>query len=173
MPESSCGESARRSVAVARHSVALAGRLLHTRVVTMHIRPFELADEAAVIDLWDRCGLLRSWNDPAKDIRRKLTVQPGLFLVAVSDRAVVGSVMAGYDGHRGWVNYLAVDPDLRRRGVGRDLMQAAENALKDLGCPKLNLQVRRGNALATAFYAEIGYTEDAAVSLGKRLVADD
>ncbi len=138
----------------------------------MQIRPYQEADEAAVIALWSRCDLLRPWNDPRKDIARKLRVQRELFLVAERERTVVGSVMAGYDGHRGWVNYLAVAPELRGSGIGRALMGEAEARLRALGCPKLNLQVRTGNAGATAFYARIGYARDDVASFGKRLEPD-
>lgn len=137
------------------------------------IRPFHPDDTDAVIALWEKCGLTRSWNDPNKDIERKLKVQPELFLVALAGARIVGTVMAGYDGHRGWVNYLAVDPDARRRAIGRDLMQRAEEELLALGCPKLNLQVRDSNEEALGFYRSIGYAVDDVVSLGKRLIPDE
>jgi ribosomal protein S18 acetylase RimI-like enzyme len=139
----------------------------------MNIRPFRAADQEAVVDLWSRCGLLRPWNDPHKDIARKLRVQPELFLVLEADGAVAGTVMAGYEGHRGWINYLAVDPAARRRGLGRSLVVEAERLLRERGCPKINLQVRRENREAIAFYERIGFAEDASVSLGKRLERDD
>src|SRR5262245_21373308 len=126
----------------------------------MQIRSYRREDEDAVVALWARCDLTRPWNDPRKDIARKLRVQPELFLVAERESAVVGSVMAGYEGHRGWVNYLAVAPELRGAGLGRALMDAAEERLRALGCAKLNLQVRGGNAGATAFYAKLGYARD-------------
>src|SRR5262249_2028601 len=88
----------------------------------VQVRPFQVADADEVIALWHRAGLARPWNDPRRDIERKLLVQPELFLVAVLDGGVVGTVMAGYDGHRGWINYLGVDPDHQRRGIGRALM---------------------------------------------------
>ncbi len=139
----------------------------------MNIRPFQAADQEAVVDLWSRCGLLRPWNDPRKDIARKLRVQPELFLVLEIRGAVAGTVMAGYEGHRGWINYLAVDPGARQRGLGRALMAEAERLLRERGCPKINLQVRRDNREAMAFYERIGFAEDASVSLGKRLERDD
>jgi ribosomal protein S18 acetylase RimI-like enzyme len=139
----------------------------------MIIRAFVEADEASVIALWQRCGLLRPWNDPRKDIARKLRVQRELFLVGEIDSRIVAAVMAGYEGHRGWVNYLAVDPDLRGSGLGRQMMAEAEQRLVALGCPKVNLQVRRGNTDVVAFYARLGYSEDEVVSLGKRLIRDD
>ena len=128
---------------------------------------------ARVIELWMFCGLLRPWNNPQRDIARKLKVQRELFLVAELDGVIVGSVMAGYEGHRGWVNYLAVDIGQRRRGIGTALMRDAERRLRLLGCPKINLQVRRENAEVQAFYAALGFQEDAAVSMGKRLESDD
>ena len=119
-----------------------------------------------------RADRTRPWNDPRKDIARKLVVQREWFLVAVEDDAVVGSVMAGYDGHRGWVNYLAVDPAHRRGGLGRELMAEAERLLAEAGCPKINLQVRGTNDAALRFYERVGYTRDDVVSLGRRLVSD-
>ncbi len=138
----------------------------------IEIRPFRPEDREAVVALWDRCGLLRPWNDPRKDVERKLRVQPELFLVGTVDAAVVAAVMAGYEGHRGWINYLAVSPEHRRAGLGRAMMAAAEGRLKALGCPKVNLQVRRDNPEVIAFYAHLGYLEDAVVSMGKRLERD-
>jgi ribosomal protein S18 acetylase RimI-like enzyme len=139
----------------------------------MQIRPFRPEDEAAVIALWQRCALTRPWNDPHKDIQRKLTTQPELFLVGERDGLLVASVMAGFDGHRGWVNYLAVDPEQQRQGLGRLLMREVEQRLCDLGCPKLNLQLRSDNQAALAFYQRLGYGVEPLISLGKRLIADD
>jgi len=112
------------------------------------------------------------WNDPHKDIQRKLKVQSDLFLVALLETRLVATVMAGYDGHRGWINYLAVAVDLRRSGIGRRLMKEVEPRLKALGCPKINLQVRTSNTGVIAFYQSIGYAMDDVVSLGKRLEDD-
>lgn len=139
----------------------------------MKIRPYRPADEAKVVQLWEDCGLTRPQNDPAKDIARKLSVQPELFLVGLSNDRIIASIMAGYEGHRGWLNYLAVSPDLRQKGLGRQMVYAAEKKLGELGCPKINLQVRVSNAAARAFYQKIGYEEDKVVSLGKRLEADE
>jgi len=138
----------------------------------MHIRPFQPADEPAVVAVWDRCGLTRPWNDPRKDIARKLAVRPDLFLVAELDAIVVGTVMVGYDGHRGWINYLGVDPACRRRGVGRALMAEAERLLRLEGCPKINLQVRTGNTDVIEFYRRVGFAMDDVVSMGRRLEHD-
>lgn len=138
----------------------------------MQIRPFQAADEAAVIALWQACGLTRPWNDPALDIRRKLTVQPELFLVGEIDQRIVASAMAGFDGHRGWINYLGVAPEHRRKGLARALVEHAEALLRERDCPKLNLQVRNDNAEALGFYMALGYGQDAVISLGKRLIVD-
>ena len=138
----------------------------------MEIRPFTGADEKAVIALWQKCDLLHSWNDPHQDIRRKLKVNPELFLVGVIEGQIVGTAMGGYEGHRGWVNYLAVDPAFQRQGYARQMMQEIEKRLLVLGCPKINLQVRVGNDSALEFYSRIGYKNDNVISLGKRLIPD-
>lgn len=138
----------------------------------MLIRAFRKSDEDAVVALWQACGLTRPWNNPRKDIERKMTVQSELFLVGLVDDKIVATLMAGYDGHRGWVNYLAVAPEHRRQGFGRVLMQEAEDRLLALGCPKVNIQVRTSNQEALGFYRSIGYLQDEAVSLGKRLIPD-
>ena len=142
---------------------------LNETLSTITVRPFEPADEAAVIALWHACNLVVLWNDPARDIACKMQVNPELFLVAVEGGRVVGTVMVGYDGHRGWINYLGVLPQLRRRGVGRLLMREAEARLRERGCPKINLQVRTSNTEVIEFYKRIGFKEDAVVSFGKRL----
>jgi ribosomal protein S18 acetylase RimI-like enzyme len=138
----------------------------------MRIRPYAAGDETAVIALWERCRLTRPWNDPRKDIARKLAVQPELFLVGVLGEAIVATVMAGYEGHRGWVNYLAVSPEHQRRGLGKTLMREVEERLMERGCPKLNVQVRAANGEALQFYRRLGYAQDEAVALGKRLIPD-
>ena len=138
----------------------------------MRIRPYRAEDEQAVVALWQACGLTRPWNDPRKDIARKLTVQPELFLVGEEGGKLVATLMAGYEGHRGWVNYLAVSPDCRRQGFGRVLMQEAEERLLALGCPKLNIQVRSTNAEVLGFYRALGYAQEERVSLGKRLIPE-
>jgi len=142
-------------------------------VERLEIRSFAEADTDAVVALWERCGLLRPWNDPYKDITRKLTVQRDLFLVGTLDGRLVAVVMAGYEGHRGWVNYLAVEPELRRRGLGRAMMEETERRLRALGCPKAALQIRRGNTGVKEFYRGLGYTEDDVISMGKRFEFDD
>ena len=138
----------------------------------MEIREYKTSDAQAVISLWKRAGLTRQWNDPQKDISRKLKVQSQWFLVAEGNQGIIASVMAGYDGHRGWINYLAVDPQQQGSGIGRQLMEHAEKQLLEFGCPKINLQIRRGNLDVIAFYERLGYIEDDVVSYGKRLIDD-
>ena len=136
------------------------------------IRPYEARDGEAVVALWHACGLVMPWNDPVKDIERKLRVQREMFLVGSLGGSVVATVMAGYEGHRGWVNYLAVAPEQRRQGLGRRMMEAAERRLYAMGCPKINLQIRKSNPSAVDFYRSLGYVEDESISMGKRLVED-
>jgi ribosomal protein S18 acetylase RimI-like enzyme len=138
----------------------------------LRIRPFEPADESTVVALWRECGLTRPWNDPHRDIQRKLSEQPELFLTATIDDALVGTALAGFDGHRGWVYYLAVSPLHRKQSIGRELMREAERLLTERGCPKINLLVRSSNTDVIAFYRELGYTQDDSVSLGRRLIHD-
>ena len=141
--------------------------------MTDRIRPVRHADAETVVDLWRRCGLTRPWNDPHRDIERKLAVQPELFLAVERDGVLVATAMAGYDGHRGWVYYVAVEPALQGSGVGRALMTEVETRLQALGCPKVNVQVRGGNEAVASFYRRLGYAEDGATGLGKRLIPDD
>jgi len=142
-------------------------------MTTMDIRAYQPTDESAVIALWEACGLTRPWNDPHKDIARKLTEQPELFLVGVEGEKLMATAMVGFDGHRGWVYYLAVDPALQRLSYGKQLMHEAEQLLIARGCPKINLLVRSSNTKVLKFYAELGYTQDDVVSLGRRLIADE
>jgi ribosomal protein S18 acetylase RimI-like enzyme len=138
----------------------------------MSVRPFEAGDEGAVVELWQSCGLVRPQNDPHQDIRRKLAVRPDLFFVGVVEDRVVATVMAGYEGHRGWLNYLAVDPRHQRKGLAREIVAVAELALRQAGCPKINLQIRSTNLGVIEFYRKLGYAQDDVVSMGKRLVLD-
>lgn len=137
------------------------------------IRPFQEGDEEEIVALWERCGLVVPWNDPRRDIERKRGVDPELFLVGEAAGRIAATCMAGYEGHRGWINYLAVDPPLRRRGYGARLMAEAERLLGMRGCPKINLQVRANNRDTVAFYEAIGYRVEELVDMGKRLVDDE
>ena len=139
----------------------------------MDIRQYKPRDEESVVRLWTECGLVVSWNNPRRDIQRKLKMQADMFLVARVENRVVATVMAGYDGHRGWINYLPVSPHHQRSGVGRRMMEEAEALLRAAGCPKINLQVRSTNAAVIEFYKRIGFKTDDVVSLGKRLEPDE
>jgi ribosomal protein S18 acetylase RimI-like enzyme len=136
------------------------------------IRPYSSQDEKSVVELWQECNLTRPWNNPKLDIERMLEVYPDLFLVGLIDDKIVASVMGGYEGHRGWVYYLGVSPEYQRRGYGRKMMDAVTEKLKDIGCPKINIQVRADNKQALGFYEKIGYLLEDRVSMAKRLVED-
>jgi len=125
--------------------------------------------QAAIVDLWKECNLVVPQNDPIEDIQKKLEFQPDLFLIALLDGQLVGSVMVGYEGHRGWLNYLAVLPTYQKRGYGRKLVANAIMELRKLGCLKVNIQVRNSNPSAIAFYKHLGFQDDNVVSLGMRL----
>ncbi len=134
------------------------------------VRCFEAADEPGVTDLWrETLPDDRPWNTPEVIIQQKLAVQPELFFVAARGPEIVGTAIGGYDGRRGWVYCVAVDERHRRRGVGQALMNRVEQALADLGCPKLNLQVDSSNQEVVRFYESLGYRVEERVSMGKRL----
>ena len=141
--------------------------------VKLQIRPYHAQDREAVVDLWQRCGMVVPHNDPHHDIALKCRVNPEWFLVGVLAADLVATCMAGYEGHRGWINYLAVSPGYRRKGIATQIMQRAEALLKKAGCPKINLQVRETNQDVIAFYARLGYANDRVVSMGKRLKGSD
>lgn len=136
----------------------------------MNIRPFALADRAAVVNLW-RLVFAEDppWNEPNLVIDTKLTVQPQLFFVAELEGEVVGTTVAGFDGVRGWVHHVAVHPDAQRKGIASLLMTAAEAGLRKMGCQKLNLQVRASNTSVLEFYEELGFQKEDRISFGKRL----
>lgn len=139
----------------------------------MRIRIYREEDFEAVVGLWQRAGLTVPWNDPARDIARKLADSPELFFVAEADGAVAGTCMAGYEGHRGWIFYLGVEPALQGRGLARALMDHAEAELAARGCPKVELMVRETNTRVLEFYRHLGYADEPVKVLGKRLIADD
>ena len=141
-------------------------------VQEIRIRPFIDNDRPAIVSLWNKVFESDpSWNEAAEMIRIKKTVQPELFLVAVLNNQIIGTVMAGFDGVRGWIHRLAVHPSNRRTGVAAELMRVAEEQLQALGCPKVNLQVRSDNEGVVAFYRKQGYEVEPRVSMGKRLKA--
>lgn len=135
------------------------------------IRPITQAEVEAVIALWHRCGLVRPWNPPREDIARAAGKENSELLVGMCDGRPIATVMVGHDGHRGWLYYLAVEPEVRRRGIGRAMVRAAEGWLAARGVPKVQLLVRAENAATTAFYRRIGYREQPVVVLG-RFLAD-
>ena len=128
-----------------------------------------MADRTATIALWQAAGLTRPWNDPEKDFDLACGGATSDVLLARDGEALAGSVMVGFDGHRGWVYYLAVDPARRGEGIGRAMMQSAEQWLRDRDCPKIQLMVRSDNTTAKGFYSAIGYEEQAVVTIGRRL----
>ena len=138
----------------------------------MLVRPYRTDDEESLVSLWQVCELTVPWNNPHKDIARKLQVQPELFLVGILDNSLIATVMGGYEGHRGWINYLAVHQDFQGKGYGQEIMSSVETGLREMGCPKINLQIRRSNDKIASFYQKLGYTNDHVVSMGKRLEAD-
>lgn len=123
------------------------------------IAHYEAADEAAVIALWQECGLTVPWNDPAKDITAALNTGHGQLFVARIDGTVVGAVMVGHDGHRGWIYYLAVTPDLRGQNLGKQLVAVCEEWVASRGIPKIQLMIRRSNDHVHSFYGSVGYEE--------------
>lgn len=132
------------------------------------VQPYQESDHNGVVPLWSNVFPDDPpWNEPKELISRKRTVDPNLFWVARCDHHVIGTVLAGYDGVRGWIYHLAVDPAQRRRGTARLLMQTAERALEALGCAKINLQVRSNNTGVIEFYKALGYTIEERVQMGK------
>ncbi|MEM7412119.1 MAG: GNAT family acetyltransferase [Myxococcota bacterium] len=138
------------------------------------VAPYAPDDHEGVVALWRAVFPdAPARNDPVLDIRRKLDVQPELFLVARVGRGVVGTTMAGFDGHRGWLHLVAVDPERRREGIGAGLLREAERRLAALGCPKLNLQVRASSPEVVRFYERLGYAVEPRISMGKVLAAGE
>jgi ribosomal protein S18 acetylase RimI-like enzyme len=158
----------------------------------MQIRAFAPADTEPVVALWHECGLTRPWNDPHRDIERKLAVQPELFLVGTelvepagsgdgtgaststssAKEVLVATAMAGHEGHRGWLYYVAVAPGHRGGGRARQIVAEAERLLLEAGCPKVMLMVRSGNDAAAATWGSLGYEPDDVTVYGKRLIED-
>jgi ribosomal protein S18 acetylase RimI-like enzyme len=138
----------------------------------LSISPYTGSDHDQVISLWQACGLIVPWNDPDKDIERKLNHSPELFFLARLEDQVIGSCMAGYDGHRGGINYLGVRPEFQKNGVAGKLIAHSEKTLLGLGCPKINLMVRKTNAGVIDFYKNSNYKDDPVLVLGKRLESD-
>jgi len=134
------------------------------------ISTFDTSDRAGVVELWKQCFP----NDPPHNephwlIDRKVAMHDGLFFVAKNNGVIAGTVLAGYDGVRGWIYHLATHPELRRAGIATAMMRHAMKVLKEKGCPKINLQVRRSNTEVVAFYQSMGFSEDQVLSMGLRL----
>ena len=138
-------------------------------IAGLAITAIEDADVSAVVALWERCGLTRPWNDPAADIALARKGPNSTILVGREDERIVASAMVGHEGHRGWVYYVAVDPDRRGQGLGRAIMNAAEDWLRQAGIAKLQLLVRRENTRAGAFYQSLGFEESTSVIFAKWL----
>ncbi|MDY6932220.1 MAG: GNAT family acetyltransferase, partial [Halobacteriota archaeon] len=137
------------------------------------IRTYQKSDGKQIINLWSECDLTVPWNNPKRDIERKMNDSPSLFLVGEVEGRIVCSCMAGYDGHRGWIYYLAVNRDYRREGIASRIVREAENRLLEIGCPKIDLMVRRSNKDAVSFYNKMGYGDDPVIVLSKRLYEDE
>lgn len=135
----------------------------------MTIRPAEPEDRASAVALWEAAGLTRPWNDPRADFDLALATSSSAILLAERDGDLCGTVMVGFDGHRGWVYYLASAADRRGTGIGRRLMAAAEAWLTARGSPKIQLMVRSDNQAARGFYDALGYELQDVVTIGKRL----
>lgn len=137
------------------------------------IRTFRPDDQCQVIDLWRECGLLVPWNNPVTDIERKLSTSPELFYVGLLSNELIASCMAGYDGHRGWIYFLAVKHAYQNKGFAANIMEHAESELQQRGCPKVELMVRKTNQSMVSFYKHIGYETDPVTVLSKRLIQDE
>lgn len=135
----------------------------------MEIREFRLADYEDVIALWDRAGLLPGRSDERSEIEKKLERDPDLFLVGVDAGAIVAAVIGGYDGRRGWVYHLAVEPRLHACGFGASLLGELESRLREKGCIKVNLLIDPKNAAVQGFYEKRGYAPDELVFMEKWL----
>ncbi|MDC3090551.1 GNAT family acetyltransferase [Paracoccaceae bacterium] len=136
------------------------------------IRKFDISDSERVVNIWSKCELVRDWNNSESDIQRKLSFQEELFFVGELENQIIAIAMFGYYGHRGWLNYFAVALDFQTKGYGKLLLHFGEQKLLELGCAKINLQIRNDNKEAVKFYHEQGYKIDAVISLGKRLIHD-
>jgi len=139
-------------------------------MTSIEIRLYESDDHDSVVELWELCFPNDPpWNEPVEMIYRKTAQNDGLFWIAAIDDRVVGTILAGYDGVRGWIYHLATHPDFRRLGLATSLMAQAEERLRELGCPKINLQIRKSNTEVAAFYTKYGFKEDQSLSFGLRL----
>jgi len=146
---------------------------LATKTQEMNIRAYDSKDEEAVVAFWKQCDLVAPWNDPHRDIKRKMSTSPELFLVGTISGQIVATIMGGYEGHRGSINYLAVSPEHQKKGLGKQMMDAIEPLLLKRGCPKINVMVRQTNVEVLKFYEAIGYKTDEVLVISKRLEDDE
>jgi len=135
----------------------------------LFIRIYEKKDENEVIELWKICNLIVPKNDPNLEINSKVNFQPDLFFIGLLQKKLISTIMVGYEGHRGWINYLVVHPNYQRKGFGRQLMDYATKILSNMGCQKINIQVRESNRSVIQFYKKLGFTDDKVLSYGKRI----
>lgn len=137
------------------------------------IRIFREEDKQTVIEMWHLCNLISEANNPELDIERKRKEDGSLFFVGEYNGSPVATCMAGYDGHRGWLYYLAVHPDYQKRHFGKMIVKHAEEALKSTGCPKIDLMIRNTNRKTIKFYEKVGYVHEPVIVMGKRLTVDE
>ena len=142
-------------------------------VIEINYRLFTKEDKEAVIDLWRRCELIVPWNAPEKDILRKLSVKDDLFILAEDKGKIIASAMGGYDGHRGYIYYLAALPEFQKKGVDSEILKIIETKFLNKGCPKINLFVRNTNIRVQAFYKKNKYKIQESQIYGKRLIDDN
>ncbi len=145
----------------------------HQKIMNSAIfRKFEKKDTDAIIDLWSACNLIVPWNNPKKDINRKLSIKDDLFIIGEVNAKIIASAMAGYDGHRGYIYYLAVLPEYQKKGIGTSLLSLVEKKLYKFGCPKINLFVRNTNIKVKNFYKMNKYEMQDSEIYAKRLITD-
>jgi ribosomal protein S18 acetylase RimI-like enzyme len=142
-------------------------------VINLKIRIYRPGDDIYVIKLWQECGLLVPWNNPLSDIDRKYADPPELFFVGELDDALVATCMVGYDGHRGWLYYLAVKRQYQRQAAASLMINHAETVLVTLGCPKVELMVRESNEEVISFYQSNAYKKESVHVMSKRLIEDE
>ena len=145
----------------------------HLIMKEINYRLFSSKDKQYVLELWETCNLIVSWNDPEKDILRKLSVRDDLFILAEINKKIIATAMGGYDGHRGYIYYLAVLPEFQKKGVGSKILSVVEKKLLKIGCPKINLFVRNTNVQVKSFYKKNQYTFQESEIYGKRLILDN
>jgi ribosomal protein S18 acetylase RimI-like enzyme len=133
------------------------------------IRPYKEEDRVHVKILWEKCNLLFPGNDPDTDIDLKMSFQPNLFFIGEISSKIIASMMVGYDGHRGWINYLGVHPSFQKSGYGTAMVRKAIEILRELNCPKINIQVRKTNLGVINFYKNLGFKEHEVISMQLKL----